>query len=94
MLTLKMESVICDIKHFYDLDGFTKDFFFGFLGNKQRFLIFCHLFYPSKALVSALKYKRVGGSRNICCFFHDSQVLLYFLKNTNFFFSRKKDVIV
>lgn len=28
MLTLKMESVICDTKHFYDLDGFTKDFFF------------------------------------------------------------------
>lgn len=67
-----------------------KIFFFGFLGNKQRFLIFCHLFYPSKALVSALKYKQVGGSGNICCFFHDSQVLLYFLKNTNFFFQEER----
>lgn len=48
MLTLKIEPVICDTICFYDLDGFTKDFFWGgaFIGNKQRFLIFCHLFLP------------------------------------------------
>lgn len=71
-----------------------KIFFFGFLGNKQRFSIFCHLFLPTQGFGICLKKnKQVGGSGNICCFFHDSQVLLYFLKNTNFF-SRKKNVIV
>lgn len=61
-------------------------FFFLTFTNKD-FQIFITYFYPYRALVFALKNKQVvGGKRNICCFFCDSQVLLYFLKNTKKFF--------
>ena len=52
MLTLKIEPVICDTVCFYDLDGFTKDFFLGgaFIGNKQRFLIFLSFIFTHSRL--------------------------------------------